>query len=89
MPVEKPLRPLIEPPHGPETDASKAKRNGKQPKGGTQLTVKIGRAIVSAISNASSKVEALSPRQIMARGKVVRSETGLADPASLEFIVRP
>ncbi len=27
---------------------------------------------------ASSKVEALSPRQIMARGKVVRTETGLA-----------
>ena len=35
---------------------------------------------------ASSKVEALSPRQIMARGKVVRTETGLADPASLELI---
>jgi hypothetical protein len=37
---------------------------------------------------ASSKVEALSPRQIMARGKVVRTETGLADPASLEVIER-
>jgi hypothetical protein len=37
---------------------------------------------------ASSKVETLSPRQIMARGKVVRTETGLADPASLEVIER-
>jgi hypothetical protein len=37
---------------------------------------------------ASSKVEALSPRQIMARGKVVRTETGLADPASVEVIER-
>jgi hypothetical protein len=37
---------------------------------------------------ASNKVEALSPRQIMARGKVVRSETGLADPASPEVIER-
>jgi hypothetical protein len=36
----------------------------------------------------SSKVEALSPRQIMARGKVVRTETGLSDPASLELIER-
>jgi hypothetical protein len=37
---------------------------------------------------ASSKVEALSPRQIMARGKAVRTETGLADPASFEVIER-
>ena len=35
---------------------------------------------------ASGKVEALSPRQIIARGKAVRTETGLADPASLEVI---
>jgi hypothetical protein len=35
---------------------------------------------------ASSRVDALSPRQIMARGKVVRIETGLADPRSLEVI---
>ena len=37
---------------------------------------------------ASSKVEALSPRQIIARGKAVRTETGLADLASLEVIKR-
>jgi hypothetical protein len=37
---------------------------------------------------ASSKAEALSPRQIIARGKAVRTETGLADPASLELIAR-
>jgi hypothetical protein len=37
---------------------------------------------------ASSKVEALSPRQIMTRGKAVRSETGLSDRASLEVIER-
>ena len=41
-----------------------------------------------AAEEASSNVEALSPRQIMARGKVVRTETGLADPASLEVIER-
>ena len=35
---------------------------------------------------ASRKVEALSPRQIVARGKAVRMETGLADRASLEVI---
>jgi hypothetical protein len=35
---------------------------------------------------ASSRAEALSPRQIMARGKVARIETGLADPRSLEVI---
>jgi hypothetical protein len=35
---------------------------------------------------ASNQVEALSPRQIMARGKAVRTETGLADPASFEII---
>ena len=37
---------------------------------------------------ALSKVEALSPRQIVARGKAHRTETGLADPASLEVIER-
>jgi hypothetical protein len=37
---------------------------------------------------ASNKVEAFSPRQIIARGKAVRTETGLADPASLEVIDR-
>ena len=37
---------------------------------------------------ASSKVEALSPHQIISRGKTVRTETGLADPASLEVIER-
>jgi hypothetical protein len=37
---------------------------------------------------ASSKVEALSPRQIIARGRPIRTETGLADPASLEVIAR-
>jgi hypothetical protein len=37
---------------------------------------------------ASSKVEALSPRQDMARGKALRTETGLADPSSLEVIER-
>jgi hypothetical protein len=37
---------------------------------------------------ASSKVEGFSPRQIIARGKAVRTETGLADPASLKVIDR-
>ena len=37
---------------------------------------------------ASSKAEALSPRQIIARGKGIRTETGLADRGSAKVIER-
>jgi hypothetical protein len=36
--------------------------------------------------DAVPNAEALSPRQIAARGKRVETETGLADPASVELI---
>jgi hypothetical protein len=44
--------------------------------------------IVSADSpeEAVAKGEALSPRQITSRGKRVQTESGLADPASVEVI---
>ena len=44
--------------------------------------------LANSPEEASRKVEALSPRQIVARGKAVRTDTGLADPASLEIIER-
>lgn len=37
---------------------------------------------------AVAKAEALSPRQIIARGRRVRIETGLADPASVKAVER-
>jgi hypothetical protein len=37
---------------------------------------------------AVAKAEALSPRQITSRGKRVQTESGLADPASVEVIER-
>lgn len=44
--------------------------------------------IVSADSaeDAVPKAEALSPRQIAARGKRIQMETGLADPGSVKVV---
>ncbi len=37
---------------------------------------------------AVTKAEALSPRQIVSRGKCVQTEPGLADPGSVEIVER-
>jgi hypothetical protein len=37
---------------------------------------------------AIAKVEALAPRQIVARGRRVHTKTGLADPSSVQMIER-
>ena len=42
--------------------------------------------MTDSAESALEHAEALSPKQILARGKRARSEAGLADPASVEII---
>ncbi len=44
--------------------------------------------LADSSEDAVTKAEALSPRQIVSRGKCVQTEPGLADPGSVEIVER-